>query len=94
MSGVHVGKAAVQAAMATFGSVFRYAPGEAPALESIVGGNGPEVVGFGSSPAISVATGRAATIYWAHRWRVEDGLIMSFVDYFDTAQIHEFCGAE
>ncbi|PYX04676.1 MAG: hypothetical protein DMG88_23915 [Acidobacteria bacterium] len=43
-----------------------------------------EVVAFGVYRGVNRATGRTLAVPFAHRWRVSDGRIASFVQYTDT----------
>ena len=43
-----------------------------------------EVVAFGVYRGVNRATGRTLAAPFAHRWRVSDGRIASFVQYTDT----------
>lgn len=47
-----------------------------------------EVFSFGVYAARSRATGRAATAEWMFRWRVENGKIVSWQSYIDTAVLN------
>jgi ketosteroid isomerase-like protein len=48
---------------------------------------GNEVVAFGSYRGAYKATGKTIDVPLAHRWRVENGRIVSFVQYTDTALV-------
>ena len=49
--------------------------------------HGDEVFSFGSYTARSRATGRSASAEWMFRWRVQDGRIVSWQSYIDTAAL-------
>jgi ketosteroid isomerase-like protein len=53
--------------------------------ETISAGN--EVVTFGDYEAASLKTGKTARARWAFRWRVEDGKIVAYDSYIDTAAL-------
>ena len=46
-----------------------------------------EVVAFGAYVGTYKATGKSIDVPLAHRWRVENGRIVSFVQYTDTALV-------
>jgi ketosteroid isomerase-like protein len=49
--------------------------------------HGDEVFSFGAYTARSRATGRSASAEWMFRWRVQDGKIVSWQSYIDTAAL-------
>jgi ketosteroid isomerase-like protein len=48
---------------------------------------GDEVVAFGAYRGAYKTTGKSIDVPLAHRWRVENGRLVSFVQYTDTALI-------
>jgi ketosteroid isomerase-like protein len=50
---------------------------------------GSEVVAFGAYGGTYKATGKTIDVPLAHRWRVENSKIVSFVQYTDTALVLE-----
>jgi uncharacterized protein len=48
---------------------------------------GNEVVAFGSYHGTYKATGKSIDVPIAHRWRVENGKLVGFVQYTDTALV-------
>lgn len=51
--------------------------------------DGQNVLASGQSQLASKATGKEASVKWAHLWRVVDGQIVSFTEYIDTAALEK-----
>jgi uncharacterized protein len=49
--------------------------------------HGDEVFSFGTYTGRSRATGRAGTGNWMFRWRVQNGRIVSYMSYVDSAAL-------
>jgi ketosteroid isomerase-like protein len=49
--------------------------------------HGDEIFSFGVYSARSRATGRTASAEWMFRWRVQDGKIVSWQSYIDSAAL-------
>ena len=54
---------------------------------------GRDVIAFGRYTGTHGASGKALDAQFVHRWTVEDGKIVAFQQYTDTAQWNEVYGA-